>query len=80
MVYIFIQNGQTALMIAERRGHTRIVALLQRELIYRRRRGYLLFLAQYQFINPPPTGYPRESNVEKVLAIKDMQRYIATFL
>jgi ankyrin len=56
-----------------------IEIILEHEMVYTRRRSYLLFLARYQFLHPP-ARFPKEGPAEKVFVIRDLYRYLASFL
>jgi ankyrin repeat protein len=72
-------NGETPTKFSEREN-VHIKSMMQKALIYRSRRSFMMFLANYQFFHCPREGYPREGPIEKVFAMRDLHRYVMTFL
>lgn len=78
-VRLLDKDGETALDVATNNGHSEVVALLRRHMLYQSRRIFMIFLSDYQFLQPPSL-FRRESNIEKVLVTEDLHRYLLSFL
>ena len=79
-----IQDGRKPVDMVTMHNDVEVKRFLQEaEIIYLRycgRREYLEYLASYRFLLPPTGGFPRESSVEKVFGIPDLNRYISKFM